>query len=258
MGATRAALTTDPERTPDPAVPRRLRGAVWALAVAALVLPVLGVVAVAHVLTGGVDEQYFTNTEYDGDGNVVSSTTSASVSERWEALDYLVPVDRLLVGPVAVLLLLAGLHLAGRGRPAVPGGARLVAVLAAVVSFVTALTGGLVPLYLRQRASGDDDPFGAPSPLATLVGSAGALVFLLAACVLAVVLLLQRPLPPSAAVDVPTLAPREDQAPSTGAPTRAPDGDPPPEQVPVRAPVDPPPVPRLSEEDRAWYRRPTP
>ncbi|MEZ0491590.1 hypothetical protein AB2L28_05010 [Kineococcus sp. TBRC 1896] len=237
-------------------VPLRLRVASRVLAVAALALPLLGVAVAVHVLTGGVDAQYFTGYEYDGDGNEVSATTSATLAQRWQALDYLVPPDHVLLGPAAVVLLLAGLHLSGRGRPALSPGTRLLAAAAATSSALYAVGGGVVPLVLRQGTTADEQGFGGPPPFVLLVGPAGVVVFLAAACVVAGVLLLlprtpqeeQEPWSPPPAAQEPPVAPPPDPAPE-------PVSDPPP--VPQDAPP-PPAVPRLREEDRAWYRRPAP
>ncbi|GAB3451597.1 hypothetical protein AB1207_02885 [Kineococcus endophyticus] len=252
------------------AVPRRLRVAAWVLALAALVPPLLAAVAAVDVLSGSLDEDYFASYEYDQNGNPVGSASTVGLTDRWQGLDYLVSADRVLLGPVAVLLLLAGLHLAGRGRPAVPLGARLVAVVAAAASAVVGVGVGAVPLVLRERSSGEEDHgfggLGGPSALVQLVGSAGPVLFLLAACLLAAVLLLLRrargtvedwPAPRPAPV------PREagESSPVLPLPDPAPEHEPL-DATPVPVPAapaapQPPAVPRLSEEDRAWYRRPT-
>lgn len=256
-----------PARGPS-TVPQRLRVATWVLALAALVPPVLAAVAAVDVLSGSLDQDYFASYEYDENGNPVGSASTVVLTDRWQGLDYLVSADRVLLGPVAVLLLLAGLHLAGRGRPALPLGARLVAVVAAAASAVVGVGVGAVPLVLRERTAGEEDHgfggLGGPSALVQLVGSAGPVLFLLAACLLAAVLLLVRrdrdtveswPAPaPRGAARTPSALP-----PHCAPPDPAPvDVFPVPVTAPApTAPAEPPAVPRLPEEDRAWYRRPT-
>lgn len=246
-------------------MPRRIRVAAWVLALTALAAPLTAVAAVVAVLTGAVDHEFFTTYTSDENGNETSYVDpSVDLVYRWKALQYIVPADEKLLGPVVLVAVLAGLHLAGHrvpgGSVVVPRGARWTAVAAAVVSTVLMVGTVGVPAVLRHTGGSDVQFPDTVPPLVDLASPLALSGALLVLAVVAVVLLLARPLPWSAAED-------QDEVHDPWPPGDEEDEDervtdslpaPTPAVVTEEPPTGPPPIPRLADADRALYRRPAP
>lgn len=225
--------------------PGRLLG--WGsivVAVLALAQPLLATATVLHVLSGALDETY--GLAYDETGQFDPEAT-VSFWRRWEVSIYAAaPGSALLTGAV-VTSVLAGLHLAGAGRWRLPRSARVVAITAgAVTALVAAVDLVLLLAWTRRPPENEYASYGWGSEFVNLtppIALAAAVTVFAAAATAA---LLGRPVPPPV---------REDHPPLAGNPEREePEPEPEPEQVEPE-PAEPE-IPRLPEEDLAWYRRP--
>lgn len=255
--------------------PLALLWGAWALALAALAQPVAALVSAVHVLTGGLDDRYFQDYSYAGNGDeTITIRTDVTFWERWDVVTSAVQFDRVLLPSAAIAVVLAGLHLVGRGRWRPPSALRLVAAATGALTAVTALANTLVMLAGTQRTQDEQyGSYGWPSPFANLAipvaTSAAVAVF---AAVAVVVLLGPAAPAPAPAREVPPAPPLE-PAGGTGAPddpanqtdadtgpgsdtgTSSSGADPDPDPaVPSREELE---FPRPNEEDYAWYRRPT-
>ncbi|PRY16615.1 hypothetical protein [Kineococcus rhizosphaerae] len=243
----------------DDRPPRRLRWGVWVLAVAALLQPVVLAVAVLNVLSGSLDARYFSVYSTGADGTqTVTLQPGITFWQRWSVITFTVPADRAVLGPTAVVVALAVVHLVGR-RP-LPRGVRWTAVAAAGLSSLLALASVVVLLLLQSRPEDETGYYSSRSTLVDVGAPAAAVGLAVVFAVLAAVVLLGPVAPAPPPGPEPRSEPRPEPRPEPDVdPVEEPGPDP--AQVgvapepPGREPV-PAGLPTPSPEEYAWYRRP--
>lgn len=247
--------------TPPPRAPHAIRWGAWALVAVALVQPVAAVATVVHVLSGGVDDTYLTSSTTDEAGNTTTELQPGiGFWDRWQVALYLVPFHVLLLAGTVAVVALAGVHLAGRDRWPLPRAVRLVGA-GGGASTALAAAAALTLVVLDVRRQPEDGSFLSSRGLTGMVEILSTTAAVLVFAVAATAVLLGRSFPHPAGTGSPARPAHEPTA-SRGAEDEVPGQDhglaePVPEPEPVHA-APAAAMPRLSDEDRALYRRPAP
>jgi hypothetical protein len=242
-----------------PKTPLGLHVVAWALAVVAVLLPVLLLVVDQRVLSGARDRNYFLTYTSDGSGNESTSLQpDIGFWDRWSVLDYTAPPERLLLASVAVCVVVAALHLAGGRRWPLHRGCRWLAVGAGASSAVCAAVVLVLDVLRLQVPEEDRRWYSTTSTLLDIAWPLSALGTVVVFGVVVGVVLLGPP--------APRVEPERAAADDPGEPEPAPvvvgaeevgaaDEGAPEDREPVVAEL-PPAFPRPTAEEYAHYRRP--